>query len=100
MYITVKNDDIWENYYDMDFKQMNISRGYRISHHPIAKSNNFEKMKQLARCLSKDIPFVRIDMYEINSKIYFSECTFYDWAGLAPFKNNEIEISLGREIKI
>ena len=28
MYLTVKNNDIWENYYDMDFNKVELCRWY------------------------------------------------------------------------
>ena len=37
---------------------------------------NIDKMIDLAEKLSKDIPFLRVDFYEMNKKIYFGELTF------------------------
>lgn len=76
MYMTVKNEDIWENYYDMDFKQLSIGHGRRISDEPIAKPICFEEMKRFAATLSQDMPHVRIDLYQVAGQVYFSEYTF------------------------
>lgn len=46
------------------------------------KPLNYEKMQEIARLLSKDIPFSRIDLYEINGKIYFGEITLFPASGL------------------
>ena len=34
------------------------------------------EMKQLAEKLSKDIPFLRADFYDVDGKVYFGEMTF------------------------
>ena len=47
----------------------------------IDKPQNLDKMFELASKLSENIPFVRVDFYEVNSKIYFGELTFFPSAG-------------------
>ncbi len=44
----------------------------------------FPIMRKLAEKLSKDIPFVRVDFYIVEGKIYFGELTFYHASGYAP----------------
>lgn len=39
------------------------------------------KMIELARVLSKGLPFARIDFYSVNGNIYFGEITLYPWSG-------------------
>lgn len=56
-------------------------------------------MKQYAAKLSTDIPFVRVDFFDINGKVYFGEFTFYDWAGLRAFGGNWDEV-LGGWIRL
>lgn len=46
---------------------------------------NLDKMLSLAEQLSKDIPFLRVDFYNINGCIYFGELTFYPTSGLGEF---------------
>ena len=98
-YVTVKNEAIWENYYDLDFKPLDIHRNYPACAKPIAKPKNFEKMKELARILSQSLIHVRIDLYGVNEQVYFSEYTFYDWGGFSPF-NDEWEKRLGDLIQL
>lgn len=40
------------------------------------KPVNYEKMLEYSKILSRDIPYVRVDFYEIDSQLYFSELTF------------------------
>lgn len=60
------------------------------------KPKNFEKMAALAASLSKDVDFLRVDLYEINGKIYFSELTFSPCSGYMPFKNAEHDVEIGQ----
>lgn len=49
-------------------------------------------MTEIARKLSQGIPFVRVDLYEINGKVYFGELTFFPASGtgkLTPPEWNE-----------
>lgn len=100
MYLTVKNDDIWEDYFDMDFKPLKLKRWYRNSGMDFKKPDNWEKMIEIARVLSKDTRFLRVDLYEINGKVYFSECTFYDWAGFCKIDPKEWDLRMGSWIKL
>ena len=59
------------------------------------KPKNLEKMIELAETLAKDIPFVRIDFYNINGKIYFGEITFFPASGFGKFTPSEWDEILG-----
>ena len=61
---------------------------------------NINKMIQLAEILSKGFPFVRVDFYDANGKIYFGELTFYPAAGFGAFIPDEWDYKLGEMIKI
>ena len=98
MYCTNKGEYIRENFYDMDFNPVNISHGYDKIETPIEKPSGFETMKLLATKLSNNIPFIRIDFFQINDKVYFSEFTFYDWGGMKPFTDKNWEQKLGELI--
>lgn len=95
MYITVKTDDIWENFYDMDFQSLDISHGFRKYEGVLIKPIAFEQMKEIARKLSYGIPHVRVDLYQIKGQVKFSELTFYDWGGFCPINPIEWDYKLG-----
>lgn len=100
MYVTVKGDAVWENYYDMDFNPLDIQRDFPKNLEMNQKPTCFETMKELASTLSKDIKHVRIDLYEVSGEVYFSEYTFYDWGGLMKFKPEEWNLKLGEKIQL
>lgn len=49
------------------------------------KPVKYDEMLQIAKKLSAGMPFVRVDLYEIAGKVYFSELTFSPGSGLSPF---------------
>lgn len=97
MYCTVKTnkEKIFENFYDMDFNAVEINHGFPRRIPEFEKPAAFELMKELAGKLSEGIPFVRIDFFYVDGKVYFGEYTFYDWAGLQPFESYEMDLKLG-----
>lgn len=59
------------------------------------KPTNYDKMVELARKLSEDFLFVRVDFYEVDSKIYFGEMTFTPMQGTAAFSPDEYDLIFG-----
>lgn len=66
----------------------------------IDKPNCYDQMMCFAKKLSKDIPFVRTDFYEINGKVYFGEITFYPASGFSPFVPEEWDYKLGEWLEL
>lgn len=99
MYITIKGKNVYENFYDMDFNPIDINHMFPRHTPEFDKPTNFELMKDLAAKLSKGIPFVRVDFFDVNGKVYFGEFTFYDWGGMRPFKG-DWDIKLGELIEL
>ena len=64
------------------------------------KPQNFDKMVEFAEKLSAGIDFLRVDLYEINGKLYFSELTFSPCAGFMPFRNPQHDLEVGRMLKL
>ena len=59
------------DYYDMEFNHLDITQKYPNTEIPNKKPNCFNEMIVLAEKLSLGIPHVRVDLYEVNGKIYF-----------------------------
>ena len=66
----------------------------------IQKPVNFDKMIDLAQQLAKDIPFVRIDFYNISGRIFFGEITFFPAAGMGKFTTINIDEKLGKLLNL
>lgn len=83
------------DFFDMDFNHLEIKNLHPNADRPIAKPEKFEEMKAIAAKLSSGMKFVRIDLYQLNGKIYFGEYTFFHGGGFAPFYPEEWERKLG-----
>ncbi|MCD7847912.1 MAG: hypothetical protein LUG49_07820 [Oscillospiraceae bacterium] len=90
-----------EDFFDNNWTHQNIARpNTPNSVIPIEKPYCFDEMLSLSRKLSKDIPFARIDFYEIQKRPYFGEITFYPASGLNGFVPDSIDVELGRKISL
>lgn len=63
------------------------------------KPRLFDKMIEIAKTLSQGEPFMRVDLYCINEKIYFSEITFCPCSGFMPLEPEEYDIEIGTYLK-
>ena len=73
--------------------------------YPFAKKmptrpQNYALMQELASTLSTGQPFLRVDFYEVNSKVYFGELTFFPTSGFGGFDPVEWDEILGNYIQI
>ena len=66
-----------------------------VPDYPIELPANLNVMIALAEKLSTKIPFLRVDFYNINGKIYFGELTFYPASGLSHWTPEEWDKKLG-----
>ena len=95
------NEGLKLGIYDMKFTKTN---SYRSDIQPlkrkIKKPKNFDRMIEIACDLSKDFPHARVDLYNVNGKIYFGELTFYSGAGYTGFIPDEFDFILGDLFKL
>lgn len=61
---------------------------------------NLETHLHIARELSKDIPFSRVDLYEIKERTYFGEITLYPASGMGIFRPDQYNEILGAMLKL
>ena len=88
------------NYYDMNFKKLPFKQHYENFNDCIEKPKGFDKMVELSKKLSKNIPHVRVDFYDINGKVYFGELTFYHFSGFEKFEPEDWDRTLGDMLKL
>ena len=94
------NEDTKFDFFDMDYRHLDIKNGHPNADVTPAKPETFEKMKTLAGILSNNIPHLRVDFYEVNGKAYFGELTFSHWSGLVRFEPEEWDKTFGDWIKL
>lgn len=87
-------------FFDRDWNLMKFERSFPHVKEGLPKPNNYGKMVELAEKLSKDIPFVRVDFYEVEGNIYFGELTFFPGCGFEAFQPEEWDYKLGEWITL
>lgn len=88
------------DFYDADWHKMPIQRHYKNSNIILKKPKNYDLMIKLSEELAKDIPFLRVDFYEIKEKVYFGELTFYPGSGIEEFTPTEWDDRFGDMLKL
>lgn len=64
------------------------------------RPSSFEKMIAFSECLSKGIPYVRVDWYEINGSPVFSEMTFTPAGGFQGFYTMDYLNEMGEKLTL
>ena len=88
------------DFYDIEWNKLPFARHYPNSKIIVPKPKNYDLMIELAEKLSKEIPFVRVDFYEIDEKIYFGELTFYPGSGYEEFTPEKYDRVLGDMLEL
>lgn len=91
-------------FYSFD-KEWNLLRHNKLGKNApegftLPKPINFKKMFEFAAILSKDIPFLRVDFYDVNGQLYFGELTFYPDSGFDNAILPEIDQLYGEKIQL
>ena len=85
-----------EDFFTPDWEHMHLKRpNIPNASSPIAKPEKLDKMLKLAEKLSENIPFIRIDFYLVEGKIYFSELTFFPASGFDGYDPAEWDKTFG-----
>ena len=93
-------DGLKVDFYDLEWNKMPFQRHYPNSKKDIPKPKNYDLMIKLAEKLSSGIPFLRVDFYEINGKVYFGELTFFPGSGFEEFTPEEYDRMLGDMLEL
>lgn len=67
---------------------------------PLPKPQNLDEMLDVARKLSQEFPILRVDLYNIEGRIYFGELTFTSQGGMMDFYTQEFLHLLGEKADI
>lgn len=87
------------SFYNLKWEKINVQYGHYLSC-DVKKPTQFDRMVQIAKKLSNDFPFVRVDFFEINDKIYLSELTFDSGWGHRKFNPESFDIELGKQFHL
>ena len=84
------------NFYDTEWNDLKVTSDAPACDREIPKPENLDAMLDVAKKLSSDFPFVRVDLYNVGGKIYFGELTFYPWSGYVQYYPDEFDFKLGK----
>lgn len=94
-------DGIKLGIYDTKFNRLPYKRSdIRGLTTDAVKPGNFDEMIEIAKKLSEDFPHVRVDLYNIDGKIYFGELTFYTAGGYQNYEPDEFDLMLGKQFNL
>lgn len=86
-----------EDFYDNDWNHLKIKRpGVSNSTKLHAKPVNFDEMLSISKILSKNHPFIRVDFYLVDNRLYLGELTFYPAGGFDGYEPEEYDMILGK----
>lgn len=93
------------DFYDREWNHQEFIGLNPKVHHAIKlheRPDNYKEMFEVADKLASsiDTPFVRIDLYNVNGRIYFGEITFFPASGMGRFKPEKWDLSLGEMIRM
>ena len=100
--VTSRGVDIRYNNYYIDWTPFDGSQfnGWKKTDYPLKKPSNFTEMVKVAESLASNFPFVRVDLYNINGKIYFSEMTFTPAKGTLILDDDKCDYEMGKWLDI
>lgn len=88
------------DFFDENYNHLPFTNGHPNADVIPQKPKCFEEMKRIAAVLSEGIPQVRVDLYEVDGKVYFGEMTFFHWSGHMPFEPEEWDYIFGSWIDL
>lgn len=88
------------NFYDINWNCLGISSDCPSFDDNIPKPEGLNRMLEVSKILSKDFPFVRVDLYYLKGKVYFGELTFYPWSGYVQYNPDKFDYVLGEQFKL
>lgn len=102
-YIVVDVDRYVEhkrNFYDRHWNNLNVTSDCPAADREIERPQHLDDMIMFAETLSDDFPFVRVDLYYVDGKVYFGELTFYPWSGYVQYTPDEADYAFGKDFDL
>ena len=94
--------EVKANMYDLDWNLQPFDHIYKRKELKMERPSCIDEMASIARRIATFVksPFLRVDFYFINGKIYFGELTFYPNGGFGKFDPEEWNYKLGSMIDL
>lgn len=84
------------DFFDLQFNKLPVKRSfYQDSGRQLIKPLGLDKMIEISKVLSNGFRHVRVDLYNVNGKIYFGELTFCPCSGFQRFVPENYDLTFG-----
>lgn len=100
--ISGRSSKVCSDFFDLEWNHQPFHepKQYPFAEVEPEKPKNLELMWNLARRLSENKPFSRIDFYDIGSNVYFGEITFFPTSGMGGFNPEKYDLLFGELIEL
>lgn len=85
-----------KDFFDLNFRLVsNENRNCEINKELFLKPPQWDEMIRIAKKLSSEFPFVRVDLYDLEGKVYFGELTFTPADGMDDYLPKKWDKKMG-----
>ena len=97
IFVQITDSELEESimYNALTWTKINVGNGYKIKDGEYKKPLNYQKMLDVTKILASDFDYVRVDLYNLDGKIYFGELTFCDCSGFGKFTDEKWDYEFG-----
>jgi len=88
------------SFFDTQWNLLDLYYREDVPRPAIARPRNFEQMLLIASQLSAGFDFVRVDLFNVEGKVYFGELTFTPMAGDLKLRPESWDLMLGEKWKM
>lgn len=88
-------EEVKFDFFDADYNHLPFRQCHDYARVTPQKPQSFDEMKLLASKLSRGIPQVRVDFYEVEGRPLFGEMTFFHFGALVPFEPEAWDYKFG-----
>jgi hypothetical protein len=88
-----------EDWYDTDWNLLDVHY-FSPNKKNLDKPELLSELLRISKMLSKDFPYVRVDLYISNNQIYFGELTFRPYGGYMKFVPESFDLELGNYLSL
>ncbi len=87
-------------YYTTEWQRVDFLMKYPAHKGEVEEPESLKYMLEIARTLSSNFTFARVDMYDVNGNVVFGEITFYPASGWGWFSPEHWDAKLGDLLKL
>ena len=100
--ISGRNDVMSIDFFNMEWEHQPFHepKQFPFSKEEINRPQSLLEMVKLSQLLSCNIPFIRVDFYEVNGRPFFGELTFFPTSGMGGFEPGEWDEVFGEMINL